>query len=290
MRPLALALVVTLALPRPAAPQSADPEVRKGVKLTDEGDYDEAIVTLDAAVRRLAAAASPANEKDRAEAYLYLGIAYLAKGHEAAARAHFRDAIARVKDMRLTSDKFSPRVIEVFEKAREDAARAPAAGAPAPAPAPAPGNSEKKQGGKTGLILLGVGGAAAAGIAVAAGGGSSPSSTPSSSATPGGPTRTETFEGVVGGSSEPDFRDYRIVPTRTGSLDATVTWTDRDGVLQIWLFAEGGSTLGTSTAVSNTSARLVLPVENRVYILQVREPAVAVRLRLSYTLTVTYPQ
>jgi hypothetical protein len=51
MRPLPLALVVTLALPRPAAPQSADAEVRKGVKLTDEGDYDEAIVTLDAAVR-----------------------------------------------------------------------------------------------------------------------------------------------------------------------------------------------------------------------------------------------
>jgi hypothetical protein len=286
MKLLPLALVVSLAVPGPAATQSGDPEVKKGVRLTDEGDYDAAIVTLDTAVRRLAAAASPANERDRAEAYLYLGIAYLAKGHETAARAHFRDAIARVKDLRLTSDKYSPRVIEAFEKAREDVARTPAAAAPTAAPA----EGEKKKGGKTGLILLGVGGAAAAGIAVAAGGGGSPSTPASPGATPSGPTRTETIEGVVGGSAEPDFRDYRVVPTRAGTLDATVTWTNRDGVLQIWLFAEGGSTLGTSTAVSNTSARLVIPVENRVYIVQVREPASAVRLRLSYTLTATYPQ
>jgi hypothetical protein len=288
MRLLPLALAFSLAMPPSLAAQSADPEIRKGVKLVDDGEYDAAIVTLEAAVQRLTAGAGASKDRDRGEAYLYLGIAYLAKGHEAAARAHFRDAIARVTDLRLTSDKFSPRVIEAFEKAREDAARTPSAPAPAPAPSAAPAPGEQKKGGKTGLILLGVGGAAAAGIAVAAGGGGSSSSTPSASPTPSGPVRTETFEGVVGGSSEPDYRDYRVVPTRAGTLDATVTWTDRDGVLSIWLFTEAGAMLGTSAPVSNTSARLVLPVENRVYIVQVRRTGGGARL--SYTLTATYPQ
>ncbi len=284
-RLIALALVSSLALPGLVAPQSADPEVRKGVKLAEDGEYDAAIVTLDTAIRRLTAAASPANEKDRAEAYLYLGIAYLAKGHETAARAHFRDAIARVKDLRLTSDKFSPRVIEVFERAREEAAKAPA-----PTPAPVV-DATKKKGGKTGLILIGVGAAAAAGVAVAAGGGGGSSPAPSAPSTPAPGTRTETFTGAVGGPGQSDYDDYRIVPTRTGTLDATLTWTDRDRVLQIWLFEVEGTTLGTSTPASNTSARLVTPVTNRAYFVQVRVPGGGGgRPGVSYTLTLTYPQ
>ncbi len=282
---LAIVLAALLGMPGSVAAQASDPEVRKGVKLTEDGEYDAAIVTLDAAVRRLAAAASPANEKDRAEAYLNLGIAYLAKGHETAARANFRDAIARARDLRLTSDKFSPRVIEVFEQARAEAAKGPTV-------AQAQAADSKKKGGKTGLVLIGVAAAAAAaaGVAVAGGGGSSASSssTPTATSTPAPATRTETFTGVLDGQGQGDYRQYRIVPTGPGNVDATLTWTDRERVLEIRLLADGGAEIGKSTPVSNTSARLVVPVVNRVYIVEARQFGGGPEV--SYTLTLTYPQ
>ncbi len=57
----------------------------KGIRLVDDGDYDAAIFTLDAATRRLAAQSPPS--PDLSQAYVYLGIAYLGKGHDAAATA-----------------------------------------------------------------------------------------------------------------------------------------------------------------------------------------------------------
>jgi hypothetical protein len=66
-------------------PAATDPEVTKGIRQVDEGDYDAAIVTLDGAARRLATDKNKV--KDLSQAYLYLGIAYVGKGHEAAAGA-----------------------------------------------------------------------------------------------------------------------------------------------------------------------------------------------------------
>ncbi len=68
--------------------------------------------------RRLAA--DPSKARDLSEAYLYLGIAYMGKGHESAAKAKFRDAITQIHDLSLSPEKFSPRVINVFEQARDE--------------------------------------------------------------------------------------------------------------------------------------------------------------------------
>jgi hypothetical protein len=111
----------------------SDSEVVKGIGQVETGDYDAAIVTLDAAARRLAA--EPAKARELSQAYLYLGIAYVAKGHEAAARAKFRDALAQVKDLSLSPEEFSPKVIDLFEAVREDSFRvAPERGARSGAP------------------------------------------------------------------------------------------------------------------------------------------------------------
>jgi hypothetical protein len=126
-------------------------EIKKGIQQVDDGEYDSAIVTLDGAVRRLTGV--PGQTKELAQAYLYLGIAYLAKGHETSARERFREAVKQVRDLDLNPQKFAPRVIEAFERARQDVKQSPSSSAASPA---------KKEGGSGKLLLIG-GGAAAVG-------------------------------------------------------------------------------------------------------------------------------
>src|SRR5262245_34724782 len=129
-----------------AAQTVADPEVAKGVRQIDDGEYDSAILTLDAASRRLATSAP--NSPDLTQAYLYLGVAYLGKGHESSAKARFRDALAHAHDLSLSPEKFAPRVIELFEKAKEESGASTSRTATA-APPPA----KKGGGGKKALIF-----------------------------------------------------------------------------------------------------------------------------------------
>lgn len=165
-------LLVTLSAPAGFAqtPTATDKEVVKGIQLVENGEFDEAIVTLDLAVARLQKV--PSAHQDLTQAYLYLGVAYLGKGHESAAKARFREALAQVKDLKLTSEKFAPKVIELFEQAKAESGPAAAPKPTAAAsPAPAAGPPQKKGGSKT-PILIGVGVAVVgAGVAVAAGGG-----------------------------------------------------------------------------------------------------------------------
>jgi len=119
-RTLALVLAASLSFPSLVLAQSAatDAEVQRGTRQVEDGDYDAAIVTLDAAARRLTA--DPSRARDLSQAYLYLGIAYIGKGHEAAAKAKFREAVAQIKDLTLSPDKFPPKVIDLFEAARAE--------------------------------------------------------------------------------------------------------------------------------------------------------------------------
>jgi hypothetical protein len=186
----ALGLLVVLAgsVPLAAQPPAFDAEVTKGMRQVDDGDYDGAIVTLDSAARRLAK--DPARVRDLSQSYVYLGIAYVGKGHDAAAKAKFREALAGAKDLTLSADQFPPKVVNLFEQAREDAARADA------------GSREgKKGGGGKGLLIGGLVAAAGGGVALAAGGGGGGSSTPAGSsapgATPSGPPVSNRFEGFL---------------------------------------------------------------------------------------------
>lgn len=166
---------------------------------------DAAIFTLDAAARRLSSDRSRTQEL--AQAHLYLGIAYLGKGHETLAKARFKDALTHDRGLSLSPEKFAPRVLELFEKAKEELGRS------GPAEAAAPPQAEKKSGSKTPLILAGIAVAGGAGIAVAAGGGKSSSASATSPNYRVDAADTQSFPGH-GGSGGGGFQ----MPCPPGSL------------------------------------------------------------------------
>jgi hypothetical protein len=131
-----------------------DPLLDAGVRQTRDGDFEGAVLTLDAVARDLAKATG--RSKDLARAYLFLGVAYLGLGQEALARARFLQALQQEPGLRLSPEEFSPKVIRAFEASRR-----------------ARGEREtlekqaRRKRGKGGLILLGIGGAGAAGVALA---------------------------------------------------------------------------------------------------------------------------
>ena len=272
--------------PVAAQPAPSDPEVAKGVRQVDEGDYDAAIVTLDAASRRLAG--DPARVRDLSQAYLYLGIAYVGKGHEAAAKAKFREAVRQIKDLVLSTDKYPPKVIDLFEAAREevsrDAAPAPTATAPSPAVSSAP--PPKKGGSHKGLIIGGVL-VAGAGAAIAAGAGGGGGSTSSSSSNT--PADTRSSQVFTGNLPAQETRGFTVTASKSGSLEATLTWSTRTISLTIDCQEHNPpyAQCGHSNRTTDTSASLTASVTQKEYDIIVNnfndagpEP---------FTLTVRYP-
>lgn len=186
-----------------------DPEVARGIKQVEDGDFDLAILTLDAATRRLAEVAG--QSKVLAQAYVYLGVAYLAKGHETAAKANFREALAQVSDLRLSPDKFPLRVIELFEKAREEVQVRKEAPKPAPSVASGSPPPAKRGGSKKALVIAAGAAAAAGGIALGVGGGSG-TSTPVTDVIPG-----VTSQRTV---------SFRVGPAKAGAWKAEFSWIE----------------------------------------------------------------
>lgn len=139
---------------RAAEPPEAD--LARGIRQVQEGDFETAVVTLQGATRQLAGQTT--RRQELAQAHLYLGIAHVALDQPAEARTAFKAALAQNKDLRLTPDRFSPKVIAAFEEARREAAT------------PSAGTASKSGRGKP-LVWVAVGGAAAGAVALAATGG-----------------------------------------------------------------------------------------------------------------------
>ena len=277
---LALGLAASLLWAPIVAGQTvtSDPEVLRGIRQVEDGDYDPAIVTLDAVARRLSG--DPARTRDLSQAYLYLGIAYIGKGHEAAAKAKFREAVAQIKDLTLSPDKFPPKVIDLFEAAREEArvqaqsaAASPAAATPAAAPASPP--QKKGGGGKTILIIAGLA-AAGGGVALAAGGKGGASGTSATPTTPGAtptpaPTTSTTLErtdAVPNG----EFRGFVVTASKAGTLQAKVQWRNRDVKLDLGCQESNPPYTqcnGTYTRVNDTEATFSTPVQPKEYLVTV---------------------
>jgi hypothetical protein len=295
-------LVFLLASPgvRAADQPATDPEVLKGISLVEDGDYDAAIVTLDQAARRLAE--SKKQPSELSQAYLYLGIAYVGKGHEAAAKAKFKEALGQIRDLTLSPDRFPPKVINTFEEAKEEASKAAPAQAAATAPATKPSPPAEKKGG-SGKILLIVGGVAAAGgiAAAAAGGGgsSSNSSAPPTTTQPADPRRVETFTGTICSYESRNscagayYADYSIVVSAAGTLDANITWGDSNVLITMSLSDQNYQDVAQSNRATNTNSTLTSAVTP-----QTACPTCAYHLNLSrhdslgpsdFTLTVRHP-
>lgn len=119
-----------------------------GIRQLEDGDFDEAVFTLDSAARHLAEQGN--RPQDLALAYLHLGAAYVNLRHDEAAKGKFRAALELAPDLRPAADKFSPRVIKVFETQLLTKTAV-----------------QKRRGRKTALILGGLGASGLAGVAAA---------------------------------------------------------------------------------------------------------------------------
>lgn len=285
-----LAIVLTVGLLAQALflfaqSDALDPDVAKGVKLVEEGDYDAAILVLDAVARGLAT--RPGRSRQLPEAYLYLGIAYLGKGHESLAKARFRDALAQGAELNLSPEKFAPRVLELLEKAREELGRSAPAPAPAPTPTATPAPPEKKGGSKKGLVLLGVGGVGAA-VAVAATSGGEEGAA-------GDGRTTDTFRDRL--TLAQGVREYTITIRGNGVLEANISWTEAAAYLHLYLrVGNPRMNAGNGTRTGNTSENLTATVAPGDYVLGVihNRPEFNPSLPTSqsdatYTLTVLHP-
>jgi hypothetical protein len=166
---MAIAAVMLGGALLPAAAPSPHPALARGLELMREGDFEAAVLELDAAVRRIEA--DPAAQAHRAWAYVYLGVAYLELEQEGVARGKFREALARNPGLRLVPSEFSAQSIRVFEGERAQVAAAPPPAPAAPRPTPRASVAPAGKRSKGPLVAVIVGGVAAAGAAVALGGG-----------------------------------------------------------------------------------------------------------------------
>ena len=274
-RCVGLVLLVGLTGATMSRAQTADDfGLAEGMRQVDEGEFDAAIVTLDTAVRRLAADAKRVRELS--QAYLYLGIAYVGKGHEAAAKAKFREALAGIKDLSLSAERYPPKVIDLFEAARADAR------VPAPAATPIPAAAKRGGGGK-GLLILGGAAVVGGGVALAAGGGGGSSS--ASTTTPL-PTQTLNRSSTLAGYT---YEHVVVTATRAGTLEVTLTWTDRNNRLDIACqeqnppYTDCG---GTYNRTSDTTARYTSNVQQKEYLITINNYQPVVQ---TYTILVRYP-
>jgi len=279
---VAAAVAIALAVAPGAGAQEED--LAKGIALVDDGDYDAAILVLDTVSRRLAP--DPARARDLSQAYVYLGIAYLGKGHEAAAKAKFKEAVAQIKDLSLSPDKYPPKVIDAFEAAKSEAASAARTSSePSPAtaePAPVP-----KKGGSGKLLLIGGGVAVAAGVALAAGGGGGSGGATATTVPSETRNRLE-FSGHLPNTGGGSYDVYTVVATRPGSMEVRLAWTNGQIGMGIgcWNQVAGMDCAGTYNRTSNTTAVYTVQAVQATYLIQPYNNSNAPD---TYTLVVLFP-
>jgi hypothetical protein len=207
---VAVGLGLAVAAAAQAAPTS-DPDLARGIRLVAQGEYAQAIIVLDAATQKLDR--RPQDKALAAQAHLYLGIAYVGEGQETLAKASFREALTRAPNLNLRVFDVSPKVREVFQKAKDELEQQKARTA-----------DKKKGGSKLPLILLGLGGAGAAAAAATGGGGAGGS---------GG--SVSTLEAVV----------QVPTPPNPALLGLEVTFTARGGNFSSYSWDFGDGSTGT---------------------------------------------
>lgn len=239
LRATVLALAVALAAATlPAAAPAPHPTLARGIALLGEGDFEAAVLALDAAVRALSSDPAPAASTALPMGFVYLGVAYLELDQEPTAKSKFREALARDPALQLDASQFSGQTLRVFEVVRAE--RPPSAARPVsrrPSPAVASPSPEGK--GRSPVLWIAGAGAAAAGVAVAlgGGGGGAPTTTDGTAGTP-----TTTVPGSVPPSADP--------PTPMPS-DPTTTTTAPGGPPTT---SPGTPTTTTPTATTTTTS------------------------------------
>lgn len=152
-RPVGAAIAFVALVGAAVAAEDAPADLALGIRQARDGEFESALVTLDAAVRRLMAH-SPPPSQDLAQGWLHIGVSYLGLGQEQLAQRKFRQALRHDLGLRLSPDQFSKKVIRSFEAARASLARLATLE-----------RESKRKPRRGGAIVLAAGGAAAGGIA-----------------------------------------------------------------------------------------------------------------------------
>ena len=228
-----------------ATPAEREPYLALGQRQYSEGNFEEAVFSLDTAVRRLAA--RPGEDRGLSTAYLLLGAAYLGLDQETLARAKFRRALGLDPQLTAQAEEFPPRVIKVLEEVRLELTAA-----------------KRRRGARKLLVVGGLGAVGAVGAGVAFGGHAPENRAPSGSigvalegqaiagvtdvefgatgADPDGDPITFSWDFGDGGTASGPSVTH--VFTREGTLVVTLTVTDAAGL-------SGTSTLSVSSRSLN---------------------------------------
>src|SRR5262249_39901206 len=95
--------------------------VAAGVRQVEDGDFEGAVTTLEAAIAGLRG--NPGRVHLLVQADIQLAVAQVALDHTAQAIQAFTEALALNPDLRLSEDRFSPKVLPVSRTARDQAAQ-----------------------------------------------------------------------------------------------------------------------------------------------------------------------
>jgi len=124
------------------------------VQQVQDGDFEAAVLTLDAVVRHLTS--QPGSEKEAARASLYLGAAYLNLGQQTLAQFRFQQALQHDPSLDARPDEFPRKVTRAFDEARRLFQQKRTLE-----------RKVKRPQGKGALVVAGIGAVAAGGVALA---------------------------------------------------------------------------------------------------------------------------
>ena len=225
------------------APGVPEPTLQAGIKQFGEGDLAGAVFTLEAVIRTLALEPT-LHAKELSQAYLYRGAAFVGLSQEENAKGSFAAALQYDKDLRITEDKFSPRIVRVFEAARTRKTKSVLL---------PPSNVAKK----AGIGALGIAGivagalAVAGGAAVAAGGGAKAT---------GPPVGTFTVSPSGAALAGATVMTFAASATDPGGNPITFLWNFGDGmtasgqtVTHVFMFPSAAGTMFTVTLTLQNS-------------------------------------
>jgi hypothetical protein len=305
---LAILLICGLALP--AVRAQDDSALATGIRQLAEGDIDQAVITLDGAVRDLLR--QKGHEAQLASAYLYLATAHLGLGQQDKAKADVRLALKANRGLVIDPGEFPPPMVNLFHEVKAELGNL---GLEVPTEVLEDSKAPQRQsppagkkGGKKALpILLAAGGAGAVGLALA-GGGSAASVPPTTTAPVPTPTPAPTPTPQPTPTPDPvatQALTFRLTPaapnaqTRitmgSGSVRLHAVATTRANVLPlttIFLQQEGGAIIASvSGRLSNGPLDARATVSAARYVVGIRaEFDIPQVVELQGAVDITYPR
>lgn len=226
---------------RAVAPQEdLGRELEAAKNVYETGNFPRASSALSAVIAKLEERTDLEDQQEMlVDAHFHLGLTYFALNDSTSARESFEVVASLEPDYRIDPERYAPRVVELFEQAREAAVarRVEPESPPQPTaeaadiPADAPPVGDDGTGSRTPLLIAGVGGGAAAGIALGLAGGGGDDAGAGAQVVDRGGAGTEMFSGMA-----PPNANFTVHASASGTLSVRLTYpnTEADLELEVW--------------------------------------------------------